>query len=491
MRAAIYARISSDPEGEALGVERQLADCRKLCADRGWEIAGEYVDNDISAATPGKTRPEHERLMADIRARKLDAVVVWDVDRLYRQPRELEPFVDACEEAGLRVLGSVGGDMDLNDEGALFMIRMKVNMAAMEIAKIRKRVRRPKQQLAKKGLPNGGPRAFGFESDGVTIRESEAVHIRRAADRLLEGGSLSGIVRDWNKQGVLTVSGSYWTVTRLHQLLERPRLAGIRQYQGEEVCKAVWDPILDETTWRRVVALLKDPARQPPKLNEKPGRVYPLRGVLRCGECGTTLTAMYKTGQRTYGCRKIPGRDGGHVFVRAELVEEWVRLRLIPWADDPRMRSLLSTTADSQVEEIKALVGENAENEAKLAEWSEMFTNGDTDRKTYVKQTAGIRKRIDERLAHIAKMRGQSTLDQFGGSVVENWDSLSPEDQRSVIFALVETIYVDKVRGKTGTVVERLAGRVRFQWRTTDMLGDGEMIDEYGNIYEAEIKAIV
>ena len=458
MRAGIYARISSDRDGEALGVERQLTDCRRLCAQRGWDIAGEYVDNDISAATPGKKRPEHERLMADIRSAKLDAVVVWDVDRLYRQPRELEPFVDACEAAGLRVLGSVGGDMDLNDESALFMLRMKVNLAAMEIAKLRKRMRRQKQERAEKGLTNGGHRAFGFELDGITIRESEAVHIREAVDRLLEGASRSSIVRSWNERGVLTVTGSYWTVTRLRQLLERPRLAGIRQYQGKEIGKAAWDPILDETSWRRVVVLMKDPARQPPKLNEKPSRVYPLRGVLRCGECSQVLTAMYKMGHRTYGCRKIPGRDGGHVFIRADLAEEWVKLHLIPWADDRDINMKQSEMAGSQAADIKTLVSDNAADEAKLAEWGEMFTNGETDRQTYAKQTAVIRKRIDGRLGQIAAMCGQSALDQFGGSVVEGWDSFSPEDQRSVILALCDRIIVNKA--------SKTAQRLAPVWRS-------------------------
>jgi DNA invertase Pin-like site-specific DNA recombinase len=461
LRAGIYARISSDRDGESLGVERQLADCRKLCAQRGWEIKAEYIDNDISAAKPGKRRPEHERLMADIRSGKLDAVVVWDVDRLYRQPRELEPFVDACEAVGLRVLGSVGGDMDLNDESALFMLRMKVNMAAMEVAKIRKRTRRQKQERAEKGLTNGGHRAFGFEPDSVTIRESEAVHIRQAANRILEGGSLSGIVRDWNQQGILTVNNKHWTVSGLHTFFGRPRLAGIRQYQAQELGKAVWDPILDETTWRRVVAVSRDPARQPPKLNVKPDRTYPLRGVLHCGVCGKGLTAMYKMDHRTYGCRKVPGTDGGHVFIRADLAEDWVRLKLIPWADDPRMRDQLSKTAGSQVVEIQALVSENANDEAKLAEWSEMFTNGETDRQTYVKQSAVIRRRIDERLGQIAAMRGQSTLDRFGGSVVAGWDTLSPDDQRSVIFALVEQIEVLRLKGEQSS-----PDRMRPVWRS-------------------------
>ena len=49
--AAIYARISSDQTGEGLGVARQLEDCRRLAADRGWPVTTEYVDNDITAST--------------------------------------------------------------------------------------------------------------------------------------------------------------------------------------------------------------------------------------------------------------------------------------------------------------------------------------------------------------------------------------------------------------------------------------------------------
>lgn len=46
--AAVYARVSSDQTGQ-LAVTRQLEDCRKLASERGWVVAEEYVDNDISA----------------------------------------------------------------------------------------------------------------------------------------------------------------------------------------------------------------------------------------------------------------------------------------------------------------------------------------------------------------------------------------------------------------------------------------------------------
>ena len=49
LRAAIYARISEDPRGLEHGVSRQLTDCNKLAAARGWNVIATYTDNDISA----------------------------------------------------------------------------------------------------------------------------------------------------------------------------------------------------------------------------------------------------------------------------------------------------------------------------------------------------------------------------------------------------------------------------------------------------------
>ncbi len=58
---AIYARISRDPDGDMLGVTRQLEDCRAEAERRGWTVAEEYVDDDTSAYS-GKERPEYARL---------------------------------------------------------------------------------------------------------------------------------------------------------------------------------------------------------------------------------------------------------------------------------------------------------------------------------------------------------------------------------------------------------------------------------------------
>ena len=494
-RAAIYARISSDRDDERLGVERQVDDCRRLCSDRGWDvIEPPYVDNDVSAADPRKRRPDHERLMTDIKSGRVDAVVVWDVDRLYRQPRELEPFVEACEGAGLRTLGSVGGDIDLNDEAALLMLRMKVNMGAFEIAKMRKRIRRKKLELAERGsYHGGGTRPFGFERDGVTVRESEAELIREAAQRVLSGGSLYSIRQNWTERGVPTVTGTRWSVVSIKRTLTRPRTAGLRQHQGAILGEAAWLPILDRPTWEQVCAVLTDLSRRQPP----PSRSYPLRGVLHCAECGRSLSAMPRRDRRLYGCRK-DGGGCGHVFVNADLVEAHVFGILLPLADQPGLRAVIAGEEGEEQAEAQRLVTENAADERMLSRLDDDYADEAIPRSTYLRQSQRLRSRVDDRHARLAAMRGRSALDRLGGHVAERWPEMTAEDRRSIVLSLVSGIDLRRsaVLGGAKFDMSRLAFRWRFDAlaRIADRIPESEWVpesgpawDEFGNEYELTI----
>ena len=128
-RAGIYARISKD-DGSALGVGRQIEDCTAEAERRGWTIVDRYVDNNVSASKT-KPRPEYERMLDDVRAGVIDAVIVWDVDRLTRKPAELETFIDLADRHGLS-LASVGGEIDLATPQGRLTARIKGSVARHE-----------------------------------------------------------------------------------------------------------------------------------------------------------------------------------------------------------------------------------------------------------------------------------------------------------------------------------------------------------------------
>lgn len=112
-RAAIYTRISKDLTLEGLGVARQRTDCRALVAKFGWTTVEEFEDNDISASG-GKSRPDYEKLKALMEVGGVDVVVVYAADRLHRNSRELEDWIDLAARTGggysLRGYSKTGSD---------------------------------------------------------------------------------------------------------------------------------------------------------------------------------------------------------------------------------------------------------------------------------------------------------------------------------------------------------------------------------------------
>ncbi len=164
VRAAIYVRISQDEDDDKKGVVRHQADCRDICAERGWHVIEPiFEDNDITASK-GKQRQQYERLLADINAGRVQAVVTMDQDRFTRTPIEREEFSSVAWRAGIPYLSTItSGDIPLGPDADMTMARVRSAFAAEESHKIGLRVMRKKQELGERGLPaGGGIRAFGY-----------------------------------------------------------------------------------------------------------------------------------------------------------------------------------------------------------------------------------------------------------------------------------------------------------------------------------------
>jgi len=134
--AGIYARISSDPDGTRLGVERQIADCEALAARLGWTVSDQYIDNDLSAWS-GKARPEYQRMVDDLKNREIDAVLVWHPDRLTRHPKEVEELIALVEGIGdVRVETVTAGDYDLSTSAGRSVARIVGEMRMPPMARL-------------------------------------------------------------------------------------------------------------------------------------------------------------------------------------------------------------------------------------------------------------------------------------------------------------------------------------------------------------------
>lgn len=115
IRTAAYTRVFRDNEGDAVPAARQLEECGSLCGERGWELIELYEDDDHSAFT-GRRRPAYERLLEDLAAGRLDALVAWHGDRLWSSPLERQLFFALARRAGLTRVATADGDLDPFEE---------------------------------------------------------------------------------------------------------------------------------------------------------------------------------------------------------------------------------------------------------------------------------------------------------------------------------------------------------------------------------------
>jgi site-specific DNA recombinase len=328
--AAIYCRISQDRNGDGLGVERQETFCRELAQRKGWDVAEVYTDNDRSAYS-GKPRPEYERMLTDIAAGRRDAVLVVDTDRLTRQPRELEDFIVLADRHGI-ALANVSGDMDLSSSDGRFRARILGAVARQESEKKSERIRRQREQMALAGRPHPGPRAFGFEDENATLRESEARLIRTAAAAILAGRSIRSVADEWNALGIATARGRRWTINSVRDVLVRPRNVGQRRHQGEVIGAGDWPAILDVETHERLCAIV---TRRKRRTGRPATRL--LSGIVVCSVCEGPMRSSTNKGAATYACRRVAGQqDGscGRLSVVADPLDEFVRDMIFAAVDD-------------------------------------------------------------------------------------------------------------------------------------------------------------
>lgn len=446
---AVYARISSDQDGTALGVKRQVADCRGLAERLGWTVAEEYVDNDLSAYS-GKRRPGYARMLDDLRDGARDGVIVYHADRLTRRPIELEQFLDVCAAAKVRHVRFVSGaDVDIANGDGLLVLRMMSAVAANESANKSRRVRRKMIEVAQDGRPHGGAfRPFGYEADKITVRPDEAEIIRTLAARFLAGEGLRSLAAWLDAEGIMTSTGKPWRTTTLRQMLHSGRIAGLRENRREIIGPAVWDPIITQDEHRRIRARMDQRAAT----GERSPRSYLLSGVLQCGKCGGRLFAARRVDRRRYVCQSGPDHRGcGGVTITADPVEQLVTNAVLYRLDSHELAATLAglDAADTHAAALSDAIAEDA---AQLEELAQLYAAKQITAKEWMTARNPIEARRTDNERKLARLTRTDALVGLAGDAEQlgaQWSSLNLTRQAAIVRALIDRVVIAPV-GSTG-----------------------------------------
>lgn len=465
MKAGIYARISLDRDDTHLGVQRQVEDCEKAALARGWTVVGRYVDNDVSA-TRAKVRPEYERLIADIRAGAIGALIVWDIDRLTRTPRELEDIIDLASKAGLQ-LANVGGEIDLSTPQGTMMARMKGTIARHETEQQSRRMKRQLQQKASSGVPHGKSpwgykRVHPIGTDGKpgpawdVPDPDQAPYLQEAAARFIRGESLRAITQSFTDRGIPAPSANQWNQTTVRKLLQRKANIGLRVHRGEVIGKSNTEPIFTVEQHEQIMARMNDPIRKSHATGNAPKNL--VSRIATCGLCGGLMRVVQQpsaTGQiRSYGCMECY-----KITRKQELVDAVVNGAVIGRLQQPDAVALTAggdpTAAAHAHAQVRAL-------EARLAVAADQFADGAITGEQLARITQRIRPQIDQSRADAVNAEPSQLFNGLTGpDVAAKWEGATLEIKRLVIQTLMTIVILPAGRGKG-----RDPESIRIEWKT-------------------------
>lgn len=341
-----------DDEDRGAGVKRQLEDCQTLAAELGWQVVDIYPDNDASA-TSGKVREEYQRMIGDIESGRINAVIAWHTDRLYRRLSDLEELAKICDKHSLAVRTCRSGELDMSSPTGRMIARILGSVATYEVEQKADRWKRSVRQRREAGRWwNSANRMFGYTREGELIQE-EADALRQVCQLVLSGGTVNGACHWLNDHDFTTTRGNQWMPSSLRATLRSPKIAGLSQLRGEILREGSWEPVIDRATWEQVVAAIRTRNHLAP-----PPRLSLLGGLLFCGveDCGRKLVRNVGKDGPIYRCR-TELKSNGHVAVSAagieDMIESYARERL---ATDAVRRAIAArlTTAGTAASELAA-----------------------------------------------------------------------------------------------------------------------------------------
>jgi site-specific DNA recombinase len=272
LRCAVYTRVSTEhgleQEFNSLDNQREASEAYvKSQAHEGWKLIRTHYD-DGGYSGGSMERPALQKLLDDVRARRIDVAVVYKVDRL---TRSLADFVKLVELFDAHQVSFVSVTQAFNTTTSMGRLTLNVllSFAQFEREVTGERIRDKIAASKKKGIWMGGvvPLGYRVENRALHVVEEHAAFVRELFRRYLEIGSVVRLKAVLDGENVRlpmrtdgrgkATGGGLISRGHLYKILSNPIYLGRLTHKGQ-VHEGLHDPTIDQETWDRVQALLAE-----------------------------------------------------------------------------------------------------------------------------------------------------------------------------------------------------------------------------------------
>ena len=302
----IYVRKSTDEtKRQVLSLDAQERELRDLVRKEKLTVC-EIIEESHSAKAPG--RPLFNRMLTRIENGEASGVIIWDIDRLYRNPADegrvrwmLQRGIIECIRTPTRSYSPADAGILIAVEGGRatdFIIHHKRDVA-----------RGVHEKLLKGGWPGNSPLGYLHDRNLKNIipdptRSKVVLAIFESVSTGAHG--LLWVSDRLAEHGIVSKGGNKWTKSQVHKLLTNQLYKGVMVWNGVTY-EGKYRPIVSAELFDKVAKALRD--RSKPRRGRK-GHDFPLRGLFRC-TCGSMITAQWAKGHgglyRYYRCTRKAG----------------------------------------------------------------------------------------------------------------------------------------------------------------------------------------
>jgi len=457
----IWIRVSTEDQAKGESPKHHEMRAESYAASRNWKVVEVYHLEGVSGKSVME-HPETKRMMADVRHKRIGALIFSKLARLARNTKELLEFAEFFREHGADLV-SLQESIDTSTPHGRLFYTMIAAMAEWEREEIAARVAASVPVRARLGKPIGGPPPLGYRwhEKRIAIHPDEAPIRRRIYELFKEHGRLRTVARLLNEAGYRGRKGKPFCGTTVEQILIDPSAKGIRRanytkmVKGKRVLKpeSEWifvpcPAIVSEELWEECNALL---LRR--KSSHKPvakRAVYVFAGYVYC-TCGEKMYVRSNTPKYVcMACRtKIPMVDMDQVFQRQ--LEEFT---LSPEAIAAYLTQGSEVLSERE-ELLAALLRERerlsleAEKLYRLYQEDALTVDGFRDRhRPLEERVAGLGMEIPRLQGEIDFLKVRTVMSEeiMGRTkdLAERWRAMDLREKRAVVESLVERITIGK-----------------------------------------------
>ena len=471
-RALALVRVSREREG-MVSPELQDTAIGDHCARSGYRITNRMEGLDESGSR-AKSRwwARLDEAVSLVEAGEVDVIVVWKFSRTARNRLKWAVALDRVEAAGGR-LESATEQVDTTTSTGRFTRGMLAELNAFEAERIGEQWKEAHSRRLSMGLPSRGGDRFGYVRDGDRYTPDEVTGPVLAGmfAAYVDGVGFQSIARQVNAAGHRTLSGRPWSSERVADVLDSGFGAGqlvVGSRREASWVPGVHEPVVDARVWE-AYREAREARRGAPGSSRPP--LYPLSGLLRCGDCGAAMHATALGRWPGYGF--ICGRwaktgEGRCVTVsraKAErVVKEWLAVlagQIESSAAREAVRAAAQVVAHTDATALRRQV---TRLEARLAKLTVGWTEGLVPDQAYATTRDQLQGEQAALLARAREAESRSrSLDRPAApmvtAILESWDTQEPAALRDLMSGVIARVVVHRPEdGPVSVSVEPLDG---------------------------------